>query len=162
MNRYRRRAFYLPQLIFLLPMIGAVLTISVLMIGSAGRFQAREHRRSGQDATLRAAMAALRADIAAARACTIEQDGTRLVLERPARTVTWELSQGRFSRTAPDDAEPPRIWPLSAVEIRFSHEPIDGSAGVIWIHVGHALPASAGPDPAVHLATAVAVGGGAP
>ena len=162
MKRYRRRGFFIVQILTLLPLISAGIMIALLLIGSAGRFQTRELRRAERDAILRTAMSALRADLAAATGATIEQDGARLVLQHAAGTISWELGENQLSRTVSDDAKPRRVWPLRAVTLTFSHEPIDGSAGVIWIHAGHALPAPAGSDSQMHLVTAVALGGGVP
>ena len=106
MNRHRRRAYSLVQLIALLPMIGAVSTASWMLVNRVIRIEGREHQRTNTDTVIRNVVYRIQTDARQAAAARIGPTlRNRVNDSRSKAAPPLAASQGEHARDSRNDPD---------------------------------------------------------
>jgi len=158
-RRTQRRGYMLIQLLFLLPIIAAMSTVTYRLSARIMRFETVAYRQMEEDATMRDLVRRIRED--ASDATTASGAGNRLRLVLSGCEVTYEAVDGSVTRTEHRGKKAQVFeWEQEKVTSLFCVETITDRPAMIWITFTHILAEQRGPDRVRSLSAAAAIGRG--
>ncbi|MBN2447823.1 MAG: hypothetical protein JXO22_13915 [Phycisphaerae bacterium] len=164
MSRFRRRGFYITQMLAMLPLIAAVFTLALTLTTKSMRWQAREQRLMSDEATMRDLVRRIRSDVRTADKAAVEsrETGAELQLVSKRGIITYSASGQRVVRTAQTDntAETRYVWTLELARVGFAIEHMDAAPGLVWTTFTTISPVDHGPRLERRLAAAATIGCG--
>jgi len=157
-----KRGVTLIEMLVLVPLLGAMLTIGFRLISQTVRMQKAESRLLSDDAVMHDVIRRLQADADQAQRARLSREDSQATvrLEKDGNSVIYQFAGKRVMRSEQTNGvvTASYSWVLECSTADAMHESIGTSPGVVWVLFKLSIPVTGGRGPDRIMSAAAAVG----